>query len=62
MAEIAEMLGVTRARVTQIMDLSLLAVHTQERILLAGYACDGRPATERQFRISPRIRSTTTCR
>lgn len=34
-AEVARRMGVTRARVTQILDLCLLAPHLQEKILLA---------------------------
>ena len=49
-AEAARLLGVTRARVTQILDLALLPVAVQEEILFAE-AADGRePVTERGLR------------
>jgi hypothetical protein len=49
-ADIARRLGVTRARVTQILDLTLLAPDIQEEILFAE-AVDGvEPRTEREAR------------
>lgn len=49
-AEAAGLLGVSRARVTQIMDLALLPVAAQEELLFA-VAVDGRePVTERGMR------------
>ena len=50
MADLADMLGVTRARVTQIMDLALLPVALQERVLLGERADVGLPLTERALR------------
>ena len=35
-AEIARRMGLSRAQVTQIVDLMLLALHLQEKVLLAG--------------------------
>jgi len=49
-AEVARRLGLTRARVTQLMDLTLLAPDVQEQILFAE-SVDGRePISERQLR------------
>ena len=49
-AQVARLLGVTRARVTQIMNLLLLSVAEQERILFLE-AVDGKePMGERAFR------------
>jgi hypothetical protein len=49
-ADIARRLGLTRSRITQIMDLTLLAPDIQEEILFAE-AVDGRePFTERDVR------------
>ncbi len=49
-AHAAQCLGLTRARVTQICDLSLLPVAEQERLLFLE-AVDGRePTTERELR------------
>lgn len=50
MADIADMLGVTRARVTQLLDLTLLPVAVQERLLFARAGTDGDTPTERQLR------------
>ena len=50
-AEVARRLGFTRARITQIMDLTLLAPDLQEQILFAE-AVDGiEPMTERVLRV-----------
>ena len=49
-AEAARLLGVTRARMTQFLDLALLPVVVQEELLFA-VAVDGRePVTERGMR------------
>jgi ParB-like chromosome segregation protein Spo0J len=49
-AEVAQRLGLTRARVTQLLDLTLLAPKIQEDLLFA-QATDGiEPLNERQFR------------
>jgi hypothetical protein len=49
-AEAARLLGVSRARVTQLLDLTLLPVAVQERVLFAK-AVDGKePVTERGMR------------
>ena len=49
-AEVAQRLGLTRARVTQLLDLTLLPVAVQERVLFLE-AVDGRePASERGLR------------
>jgi len=49
-AEVAKRLGLTRARVTQLMDLTLLAPEIQERVLFLE-AVDGRePMSERGLR------------
>ena len=49
-AEVATRLGLTRARVTQLLDLTLLAPDIQERILLAEAEDGVEPATERRLR------------
>lgn len=50
-ADLARLGGVTRARISQIMDLLNLAPEIQERILLLPRVPSGRdPLTERQFR------------
>ena len=54
-AEVARRLGLTRARVTQIMDLSLLPVSEQESILMMEEVDGKQPATERMFRRQPRL-------
>lgn len=46
--ELAELMGLTRARVTQLLDLILLAPDIQERILVAPNGCEG--ITERALR------------
>lgn len=48
-ADVARRLGLTRARVTQLLDLLLLAPDIQESILFLG-AEEGEPATERDVR------------
>ena len=53
-AEVARMLGVTRARVTQIMNLLLLPVAEQERVLFLK-AVDGREPT---IQVSSRSQSS----
>ena len=50
-AEVARMLGVTRARITQIMNLLLLPVAEQERVLFLE-AVDGREPTSQASRRS----------
>jgi hypothetical protein len=49
-AEVASRLGLTRARLTQPMDLTLLAPDIQERILLLESANGREPFTERRLR------------
>jgi hypothetical protein len=49
-AEVARRLGLTRARVTQIMDLTLLAPDLQEQILLAESVDGVEPMSERELR------------
>ena len=49
-AEVARRLGLTRARLTQVMDLTLLAPDIQERILFAEAEDGVEPATERRLR------------
>ena len=53
-ADAARKLGVTRARLTQIMDLTLLAPDLQERILFLESRGAGDPESERDFRIASR--------
>jgi hypothetical protein len=54
-AEVARRLGLTRARVTQLLDLTLLAPDIQERILFAE-AVDGlEPMGERAVRAAVRV-------
>lgn len=50
-AEIAELMGITRARVTQIMNLALLAPTIQERILDPGTAGAGPLASGTTYRL-----------
>jgi ParB-like chromosome segregation protein Spo0J len=53
-ADIARRLGLTRSRITQLLDLTLLAPDIQEEILFAE-AVDGRePFTERDARLAAR--------
>ena len=49
-AEVARRLGLTRARVTQLMDLTLLAPSIQEQILLAESVDGVEPMSERTVR------------
>jgi ParB-like chromosome segregation protein Spo0J len=56
-AEVARRLGLTRARVTQLLDLTLLAPDIQERILFAESADGSEPFTERRLR--PLTRDST---
>jgi hypothetical protein len=49
-AEVARKLGLTRARVTQLLDLTLLAPNIQEQILLAETVDGIEPMAERQLR------------
>lgn len=49
-AEAARMLGLTRARLTQILDLTLLAPDLQEKVLEPVAASGGEPPSERTLR------------
>ena len=49
-AEVARRLGLTRARLTQIMDLTLLDSRTQERVLFMDTADGDEPLAERSLR------------
>lgn len=49
-AEVARRLGLTRARITQLMDLTLLAPDLQEQILLAESVDGVEPMSERDLR------------
>jgi hypothetical protein len=49
-AEAARKLGTTRARITQILDLTLLSPRIQEAVLTAALAGGAKPVTERGIR------------
>lgn len=49
-AELAELVGFTRARLTQLLDLLLLAPDIQEEVLLGAGPRIARPVAERQLR------------
>ncbi len=51
--ELADLMGLTRARVTQLLDLTLLAPDIQERILVAPNGCER--ITERALRRVVRV-------
>jgi UDP-N-acetylglucosamine 2-epimerase len=53
-AEAARKLGVTRARLTQILDLTLLAPEIQERVLESEATGGEEPASERILRTAAR--------
>lgn len=53
----ARRLGLTRARITQLLDLTFLAPVLQERILFLQAIRGVQPATERQLRLATRISS-----
>jgi hypothetical protein len=53
-AEVARRLGLTRARVTQLMDLTLLAPDLQEQILFTESVDGVEPMSERTLRIMAR--------
>jgi len=54
-AEVARRLGLTRARVTQLMDLTLLAPDIQEQILFAESVDGVEPMSEREMRVAARL-------
>jgi predicted XRE-type DNA-binding protein len=56
-AEAARRLGVTRARITQLIGLTFLSPDLQERLLAVGGSPDVRVPTERQIRASARLNS-----
>jgi predicted XRE-type DNA-binding protein len=56
-AEVARRLGITRARVTQLLDLTLLAPLVQEQILLAASVDGLEPVSERAVRAATRTGS-----
>jgi hypothetical protein len=56
-AEVAWRLGLTRARVTQLLDLTLLAPEIQEQILFAESVDGIEPVSERAVRIATSARS-----
>jgi predicted XRE-type DNA-binding protein len=56
-AEAARLLGLTRARVSQLLDLTLLAPDIQERILLLEAVGKAEPASERELRSPSRAPS-----
>jgi hypothetical protein len=55
-AEVARRLGLTRARVTQLLDLTLLAPEIQEQILFAESVDGIEPMSERAVRIATSAR------
>ena len=59
-AEVARRLGLTRARVTQLLDLTLLAPDIQEEILLAESVGGVEPMSERAVRAAVRVENWAT--
>ena len=51
--EVSRILGLSKARVSQLLDLTLLPVEVQERVLFAEAVGGREPVTERQLRLSP---------
>ena len=56
-AEAARKLGLTRARVTQLLDLTLLAPELQERVLFLEAVDGAESSSERTLRVAARARS-----
>jgi len=59
-ADVARRLGLTRARVTQLLDLTLLAPDIQEQILFAESADGAEPMSERAVRAAVRVENWAT--
>ena len=61
-AEAASRLGLSRARISQLLDLTLLAPEIQEQILFAESVDGLETVSERELRLSPRGRPSSTFR
>jgi hypothetical protein len=55
-ADVSRRLGLTRARITQLLDLTLLAPDIQEEVLLARSADGAEPLAERQLRYAAKAK------
>jgi len=58
-ADVATRLGLSRARISQLLDLTLLAPQIQERILFAESVDGLEPLSERALRAAVRVEDTT---